>query len=138
MIRDTFASAKPGMIVLSLAPLLSLPKDQVTKLEIKPKRPTLFLFIWMNMAPPKQHVAAITNRILMHPRTSASLILFASPQILGSQYLGLFKLLLNNNMLSMVCIDELHLMAGAVWLTFPCRVPSFEGPSLSTLGRCSS
>jgi superfamily II DNA helicase RecQ len=58
-----------------------------------------------------QHVAAITNRILMHPRTSASLVLFASPQILGSQYRGLLlKLLVNNNMLSMVFIDEVHLM----------------------------
>jgi superfamily II DNA helicase RecQ len=41
MIRDTFSSAKPGTIVLSLAPLLSLSKDQVTKLEIKAKTPHL-------------------------------------------------------------------------------------------------
>ena len=35
MIRDVFASTKSGTVVLSIAPLLSLSKDQTTKLEMK-------------------------------------------------------------------------------------------------------
>jgi superfamily II DNA helicase RecQ len=38
MIWDVFASTRPGSIVLSLSPLLSLSKDQTTKLETKTRR----------------------------------------------------------------------------------------------------
>jgi superfamily II DNA helicase RecQ len=108
MIRDVFASTKPGTVILSIAPLLSLSKDQTTKLQAKTRTHKL-AFIHLDEYRSTEQVAVIIDHVCLIPKSNASLLLFASPQILGTKYLGLLKILLEKKMLSMVCVDEAHL-----------------------------
>ena len=109
MIRDVFASTRPGSIVLSLAPLLSLSKDQTTKLETK-ARTNKLVSIHLDEYRSDCQVASVMARIPLIPQSDASLVLFASPQVLETKYRALLKMLLEERLLSMVCVDEVHLM----------------------------
>jgi superfamily II DNA helicase RecQ len=108
MIRDVFASTKSGTVVLSIAPLLSLSKDQTTKLEMKAQTSKL-VSIHLDEYRSKEEVNAIVASVARVPQSTASLILFASPQVLGNKYRGLLRMLIEKKMLSMVCVDEVHL-----------------------------
>lgn len=56
-----------------------------------------------------QQVAIVTGLLRELPDTDGSVVLFASPQILGTTYRCLLDILIKDNILSMVCIDEIHL-----------------------------
>jgi superfamily II DNA helicase RecQ len=108
MIWDVFTSTKSVTVVLSIASLLSLSKDQTTKLEMK-ARTSKLVSIHLDEYRSKEEVNAIVASVALVPQSTASLILFASPQVLENKYRGLLRMLIQKKMLSMVCVDEVHL-----------------------------
>jgi hypothetical protein len=67
-----------------LVALLSLSKDQTTKLEMKAPTSKL-VSIHLDEYLSKEEVNAIVASVARVPQSTASLILFASPQVLGNK-----------------------------------------------------
>ena len=68
-----------------LVALLSLSKDQTTKLEMKAPTSKLVSIHLDEYLLSKEEVNAIVASVARVPQSTASLILFASPQVLGNK-----------------------------------------------------